>query len=149
MPSPPLSPVTLSCNTDPRLIDLIQVVGAELLKHMSFSLEDAEQLWLAIQEGIANAMRHGNGLDPAKPLTVTFTPSRESLSVRIEDCGSGFDPAQVPDPNLPENILKPSGRGVYFMRQVMDSVVVETTPAGTALTLVKHRTSTSADTGDE
>lgn len=135
----PLPPVKLCCSTDLRFIDLIQVVGAELLKHMNFSLEDAEQLWLAIQEGIANAMRHGNQLDPARPIQVTFTPTRESLAIRIEDSGSGFDPEQVPNPNLPENLLKPFGRGVYFMRQVMDSVTVEPSELGSALLLVKRR----------
>jgi hypothetical protein len=56
----PLLPVTLTCNTDIRFIDLIQVVGGKKKKNMSFSQEDGERIWLAIQEGIANAMRHGN-----------------------------------------------------------------------------------------
>ena len=38
----PLLPVTLTCNTDLRFIDLIQVVGAEFLKHLSFTQEDGE-----------------------------------------------------------------------------------------------------------
>jgi anti-sigma regulatory factor (Ser/Thr protein kinase) len=67
MPAAPLQPVTLTCNTDLRFIDLIQVVGSELLKHMNFSHEDGERLWLAIQEGIGNAMRHGNKLDKRDP----------------------------------------------------------------------------------
>jgi len=139
MPTEPLPPVTLSCTTDLRFIDLIQVVGAELLKHMSFNQEDAERLWLAIQEGIANAMRHGNRLDPAKAIHVTFTPARDRLAIRIEDLGTGFDMAEIPDPSLPENLLKPFGRGVFFMQRVMDSVEVERTATGCALTLVKRR----------
>jgi len=92
MTAAPLLPVTLTCNTDLRFIDLIQVVGSELLKHMNFSHEDGERLWLAIQEGIANAMRHGNRLDKAKNIEVTFLKhirperkftSRESLIEHI------------------------------------------------------------------
>ncbi len=135
----PLLPVTLTCNTDLRFIDLIQVVGSELLKHMSFTHEDGERLWLAIQEGIANAMRHGNKLDKKKPVKVTFIPSITTLEIRIEDQGSGVDLDSIPNPNLPENLLKPCGRGVHFMKQVMDSVVMEPRHGGSTLVLVKHR----------
>jgi len=122
-----------------RFIDLIQVVGSELLKHMSFSHEDGERLWLAIQEGIANAMRHGNKLDKKKTVKVTFTPSSQALEIRIEDQGKGVDLSTIPNPNLPENLLKPCGRGVFFMKQVMDTVVMERGPKGSSLVLVKHR----------
>jgi serine/threonine-protein kinase RsbW len=139
MASAPLLPVTLTCNTDLRFIDLIQVVGSELLKHMNFSQEDGERLWLAIQEGIANAMRHGNKLDKRKPIQVTFTPLASRLEIRIQDAGKGVDLEALPNPNLPENLLKPFGRGVYFMKQVMDSVTMETGAKGSTLVLVKHR----------
>lgn len=135
----PLLPVTLTCNTDLRFIDLIQVVGSELLKHMSFSHEDGERMWLAIQEGIANAMRHGNKLDKKKLVKVTFTPSHQRIEIRIEDEGKGVDLEKIPNPNLPENLLKPCGRGVYFMKQVMDSVEMLTTESGSTLVLMKHR----------
>jgi len=139
MTAAPLLPVTLTCNTDLRFIDLIQVVGSELLKHMSFSHEDGERLWLAIQEGIGNAMRHGNKLDKRKPVEVTFTPLANRLEIRIRDLGPGVDLEALPDPNLPENLLKPFGRGVFFMKQVMDSVTMETTPAGSTLVLTRLR----------
>jgi serine/threonine-protein kinase RsbW len=135
----PLLPVTLTCNTDLRFIDLIQVVGSELLKHMSFTHEDGERLWLAIQEGIANAMRHGNKLDKQKPVKVTFIPSIAALEIQIEDQGTGVDLASIPDPNRPENLLKPCGRGVHFMKQVMDTVVLERSGTGCVLTLTKQR----------
>jgi serine/threonine-protein kinase RsbW len=139
MAAPPLLPVTLTCNTDLRFIDLIQVVGAELLKHLSFSHEDGERLWLAIQEGIANAMRHGNKLDKTKVVKVTFDPSPSKIEIRIEDQGSGVDLDSLPNPNLPENLLKTSGRGVYFMKQVMDTVEMRRTNEGSTLVLVKNR----------
>ena len=139
MVSAPLLPVSLSCNTDLRFIDLIQVVGAELLKHMSFSHEDCERLWLAAQEGIANAMRHGNKLDKKKTVKVTFLPSRDGLEIRIDDQGAGVDLDTIPNPNLPQNLLKPCGRGVFFMKQVMDSVEMHRGKEGSTLVLVKHR----------
>ena len=140
----PLLPVSLTCNTDLRFIDLIQVVGSELLKHMNFSHEDGERVWLAIQEGIANAMRHGNKLDKRKSIEVTFTPLNNRLEIRIKDSGTGVDLDTLPNPNLPENLLKPCGRGVYFMKQVMDQVSLERSPEGSTLVLVKQRRSSEA-----
>jgi serine/threonine-protein kinase RsbW len=139
MAAAPLQPVTLTCNTDLRFIDLIQVVGSELLKHMNFSHEDGERLWLAIQEGIGNAMRHGNKLDKRKPIMVTFSPLAQKLEIRIKDSGPGVNLERLPNPNLPENLLRPCGRGVYFMKQVMDSVTMETDGEGSTLVLVKQR----------
>jgi serine/threonine-protein kinase RsbW len=139
MTAAPLLPVSLTCNTDLRFIDLIQVVGSELLKHMNFSHEDGERVWLAIQEGIGNAMRHGNKLDKRKTIDVTFTPLASRLEIRIKDSGPGVDLDTLPNPNLPENLLKPCGRGVYFMKQVMDQVVMEKDPKGSTLFLAKNR----------
>ncbi len=135
----PLLPVSLTCNTDLRFIDLIQVVGSELMKHMNFSHEDGERVWLAIQEGIGNAMRHGNKLDKRKSIAVDFIPLANRLEIRIHDTGKGVDLDSLPNPNLPENLLKPCGRGVYFMKQVMDQVVMETDEKGSTLLLVKQR----------
>jgi serine/threonine-protein kinase RsbW len=139
MTAAPLLPVSLTCNTDLRFIDLIQVVGSELLKHMNFSHEDGERVWLAIQEGIGNAMRHGNKLDKRKTIDVTFTPLASRLEIRIKDSGPGVDLDSLPNPNLPENLLKPCGRGVYFMKQVMDQVIMEKDPKGSTLFLAKNR----------
>jgi serine/threonine-protein kinase RsbW len=144
MTASPLLPVSLTCNTDLRFIDLIQVVGSELMKHMNFPHEDTERVWLAIQEGIANAMRHGNKLDRKKPVEVTFTPQANRLEIRITDTGKGVDLEALPNPNLPENLLKPCGRGVYFMKQVMDQVALETDAKGSTLVLVKMRRSAEA-----
>ena len=74
------------------------------------------------------------------PVTeVTFTPLASRLEIRIRDCGAGVDLDKVPNPNLPENLLKPNGRGVFFMKQVMDQVLMEKDPQGSTLVLVKNR----------
>ncbi|HUR54336.1 MAG TPA: ATP-binding protein, partial [Gemmataceae bacterium] len=39
--------------------------------------------------------------------------------IRIVDEGPGFNPEEVPDPTLPENIEKGSGRGVFLIRELM------------------------------
>jgi serine/threonine-protein kinase RsbW len=112
---------------------------------MSFSQEDGERIWLAIQEGIANAMRHGNKLDKKKPVRVAFNPESDRLEIRIHDTGSGVNLDAIPNPNLPENLLKPCGRGVFFMKQVMDVVAMEHDADGSTLVLVKVKKGREAE----
>jgi serine/threonine-protein kinase RsbW len=52
------------------------------------------------------------------------------LVVRVVDEGEGFDPQVIADPLAPENILKSSGRGIFFMRSFMDDVVLRRAPDG-------------------
>jgi anti-sigma regulatory factor (Ser/Thr protein kinase) len=78
---------------------------------------------LALQEALANAVRHGCKGDPTKQVrcSVTCDAAGEVLIV-VRDPGEGFDPAHVPNPLAPENLLKGSGRGVYLINQLMDEV---------------------------
>ena len=50
--------------------------------------------------------------------------------MRVLDQGQGFDPVGVADPLAPENILKSSGRGIFFMRSFMDDVVLQRASEG-------------------
>ena len=51
--------------------------------------------------------------------------SSEEVEFVVEDEGEGFDLASVPDPTLPENIEKLSGRGIFLMRNLADEVSFE------------------------
>jgi serine/threonine-protein kinase RsbW len=81
-----------------------------------------------------NAIKHGNKFDPDKKVTLEFTitPSSQpvQLSVLVRDQGRGFDPGQLPDPLAPENLLKESGRGIFFMRRFMDEVEIRRAAEG-------------------
>lgn len=104
------------------------------LEHLPPFLEEVEntftmsddvkaRLMLVLSEALTNAILHGNKLDPDKLARVeVWTESNEKLCLKVEDEGSGFDPDKVPDPLKEDNLLKPSGRGVYLMREYADSV---------------------------
>jgi serine/threonine-protein kinase RsbW len=77
---------------------------------------------LAMEEGLNNAIRHGNGLDPRKTVQLEYDVGPDRLVLEIADQGAGFDPDAVPDPTADENLEKPSGRGIMLMRAYMDEV---------------------------
>jgi serine/threonine-protein kinase RsbW len=77
---------------------------------------------LAVREALINAMRHGNGLGSDEPVEVVFCLMAGKLEVAIRDRGDGFDPAEVADPTLPENLSRTSGRGLLIIRSFVDAV---------------------------
>jgi anti-sigma regulatory factor (Ser/Thr protein kinase) len=44
----------------------------------------------------------------------------------------------LPDPTLPENLLKNSGRGLLIIKHLMDEVNIESRKNGTAVIMVKY-----------
>ena len=107
-----------------------------------------EEYWLvtALREALANAVRHGNGQNPDQDVRVFFAIENSTVTIRVEDEGDGFDPADIPDPTAPENLLRPSGRGIFYMRQFMNRVEFGPTPTGgTAVVMVRHLDQTDSD----
>lgn len=97
---------------------------------------NAQELFVArlvLEEALTNALKHGNQYNPAKRIYITYSVTKESYTVSVEDEGAGFDLYAVPDPTLPENLEKPSGRGLLLMRHYMDTVEFH----GTCMTLHK------------
>ena len=90
---------------------------------------------LALEEGLMNAIRHGNKNDPKKSVRVEAKITPRSTQITIEDQGKGFDRGDVPDPCATENLLKCSGRGILLMEAYMDKV--QFTRGGRRVKMVK------------
>lgn len=91
---------------------------------------------LAVEEGLNNAIKHGNRLDSTKAVTMYFDVDENRAIIRIVDQGPGFDLNAVPDPTADENLEKPSGRGIMLMKAYMDEVHYE--PPGNTLYMMKR-----------
>ena len=77
---------------------------------------------IALEEGLVNAIKHGNRGDPGKSVRVEATITPERAEISIEDEGPGFDRTRVPDPTCDENICRPSGRGILLIESYMNDV---------------------------
>jgi CheY-like chemotaxis protein len=116
---------------------------------------------VALEEALINGMHHGNlelsselkeqgkgvyhreaqrrkTIDPyaGRKLTVRVTMNHDEARFVIRDEGPGFDVSKVPDPTDPENLLKPSGRGLLMIRAFMDEVTHN--DRGNEITLVRR-----------
>jgi serine/threonine-protein kinase RsbW len=100
--------------------------------------DGVHDLSVSVRECVVNALKHGNKLDPAKRVVVTFGLAEGAIEVWIQDQGSGFNPDAVPDATAPENLLNAAGRGLFFMRAFMSEVEYMFPPeGGTIVRLVK------------
>ena len=126
--------VRLQIHSNFELLDFVQVVSDRMGQLAGLDEDAVHWIGVAVRESVINAIKHGNREDYGKIVTVEFAvaPSKDprELVVRVLDQGEGFDPQEVADPLAPENILKSSGRGIFFMRNFMDDVTLKRAAEG-------------------
>lgn len=144
----------------PALINYLQEAGVRV---GAFDESERTRIGVALEEALLNALIHGNlevsselrlqndgayeklialrrEKDPYRDrkLTINARLTPWEASFVIHDEGPGFDVAAVPDPTDPENLDKPSGRGLLLMRAFLDEV--RHNEQGNEVTLIKRRT---------
>jgi hypothetical protein len=70
----------------------------------------------AVDEACQNSIKHGIQLDTSKVVSIKMAMTSEDLLVETHDPGEGFDVDDLPDPTDPENLERPCGRGVMFIK---------------------------------
>jgi len=109
----------------PSRIEAVDEVAAALAGVVSRSGIDEKAAFgidMAVREAVTNAVLHGNKEDETKFVEVIVKSSPSELEIRVHDEGFGFNPELIQDPTKEENLLKTSGRGIFFMRNFMDEV---------------------------
>ncbi len=130
-------------------IDLVQEVLSDALEEIGVGEEIRHAVDLAVREAVANAIKHGNLEDPDRKVKVDFGVDGDEVVIRVRDYGEGFEPAQVDDPLSQENLLKPGGRGILYMRSYMDAVHHRQHPnGGTEVLLRKRLARAGSETGE-
>jgi serine/threonine-protein kinase RsbW len=116
------------------LLDLVQLLSDRLSALAGLDEDATHWVSVAVRESVINAIKHGNREASDKHVTVEFElrpkPRPEEFEVRVLDEGAGFDPDHIANPLDPENVLKSSGRGIFFMRNFMDDVTISRRPEG-------------------
>jgi anti-sigma regulatory factor (Ser/Thr protein kinase) len=114
---------TMTIPADPSAIPALTDGVTQVLQEKHWREDDVMAVELALQEAVANAIRHGCGGDRTKKLqcSVACDESGEVV-ITVRDPGTGFDHTTVANPLHPENILKPSGRGIFLINGLMDDV---------------------------
>jgi serine/threonine-protein kinase RsbW len=131
------------------MLDLVQLVSDHVGQLAGLDEDAIHWVGVAVRESVINAIKHGNRLDEAKQVTIefAFVPSRHptELVVSVIDQGEGFEVEEVANPLAPENLLKSSGRGIFFMRSFMDDVQLLKVPEGGMEVRMMKKLQPSAD----
>ena len=119
-PLPPAEsgPVVLALRSAEEVVPALERLSAAM-SAAGYPQRDAFALRLALEEALVNALKHGHRGDPSKEVRLRYRVTAEEAVAEVEDQGPGFDPAAVPDPLAPENLEKPSGRGLLLMRRYL------------------------------
>ena|SRR5262249_44543941 len=111
------------------MLDFVQMVSDYVSRTVGLDEDSVHWVNVAVRESVINAIKHGNCNDVHKRVHVEFTSLQDSggsgVAILVRDEGCGFDPAALPNPLAPENLLKANGRGIFLMRSFMDEMSFE------------------------
>jgi anti-sigma regulatory factor (Ser/Thr protein kinase) len=107
---------------------------AEFCQDCGLFGEPLFDLVLAVDEALANAVEHGSPGGGRDRVQVRIGIADHSLAVEVKDSGNGFAECAAPL----SGSLETGGRGIPFMRSLVDDVTIDCTRRGTSVLLVKQ-----------
>jgi serine/threonine-protein kinase RsbW len=107
----------------PENLNLVEKMIDEIREKHNIQSECYGNMLVALTEAVNNAIHHGNAADPGKKVHIACKCENEVLHFYVTDEGIGFDYYNLPDPTAPENIEKPTGRGIFLMKHLSDQLI--------------------------
>ena len=123
----------MNCRSNPKEISRIEEFLRQVSKHLHIDDGMMYRLLVSCTEAVNNAIVHGNKSDPDKNVTIRCVVRDKSLTIYVQDEGSGFDSENLQDPRDKKNLMKENGRGVFLMRSLMDHVKFKRLKSGSVV----------------
>ncbi len=102
----------------------VRKLVAEMAAATGFAAETAGRIVLAIDEALANCIKHGYAGEPGHPIDLTATrierSGRVGLEFVIRDFGRQVDPETIRSRDLAD--VRPGGLGVHIIETIMDEM---------------------------
>ena len=136
------APETISMRMPSRLelLGVLDRVADSVCERMEFDEETRARITMSVIEAGTNAIQHGHRRDATKAVDIEFHFLPEALEIIVHDSGKGFDINSINgNVTSPDHLLDLRGRGIYIMRECMDTVEYTFSSAGTTCRLVKKR----------
>jgi anti-anti-sigma factor len=107
---------------------------SQMVAPLGFADSAVFDIKVALGEALANAVRHGAPADGGE-VTVDVIAYADRVVLEVADNGAGFSGVH----RASDDLYAASGRGIMFMRALMDKVDFDQAPSGgTLVRLVKH-----------
>ena len=121
-----------------QILDLLERVEQKI-REAQISQEITDDISVALLEAVNNAVIHGNQRCRDKSVDIRVSIEDNHIEIRVADEGTGFNPEALHDPDAPENLFRPNGRGLYFIHKLMDEVEIHSTDHGSKVIMRKYR----------
>ena len=101
------------------------------------SEEECNAVTIAVDEAVANIIKHTYKGETDKPIVVNLRLYQAKLEIVLRDFGEKIDPKKIKSRDL--NDIRPGGLGVHLIKSTMDQVVYDNSlDVGNQLTLTKY-----------
>ena len=139
-------PIHLRVTSETVHIAAVRQVVQEAAEAIGFGEEDIAAVTLAINEAIANVIKHGYGGQAGQPIEVMIEPVRRGpavgLQMTVHDCCPHVDPSNIVGRDLED--VRPGGLGTHIIKTAMDEVeYTQRQPRGMCLRMLKMPTGPS------
>lgn len=114
---------TIQIESKPESIHIIERLVDDLKGEYNIHEDAYGNILVAVTEAVNNAIQHGNKYNPNLKVKISYEVESDTISFVITDQGKGFDYYNLPDPTAPENLEKPTGRGVFLMKHLTDQII--------------------------
>ena len=110
-----------------RVQDLI-----DLLERSKLDQDTRDEMMLALDELVHNAMEWGNRYEADKKVRVSYYCAEDRVVLKVEDEGEGFNTSEMGDPtgDLKQHLAaraesgkRPGGFGIHMIRNLMDEFI--------------------------
>ena len=133
----------MELRSHPEGLCIVRGAVMQLTEMLGFSEPECRAVVLALDEALANVIRHAYAGNPKRPIEVSFRlirapwrgASRVALEIVLVDRGRKIDRGKLRGRALED--VRPGGLGLHFIRQNMDAVEFRRTAGRNRLRLVR------------
>jgi anti-sigma regulatory factor (Ser/Thr protein kinase) len=134
----------LELRGNPELLCAVRGAMDGLTERMGFSEPECRSVTRAVDEALANVIRHAYEGKPDQPIELTCYRTqgavdgepRDGLEIVLEDYGAPVDPEKLRGRPLDE--IRPGGLGLHYIRESMDGMEFSRSGGANRLRLVKY-----------
>ncbi len=129
--------------SDPEMLGVVRSAVMRLSEELGFTEAECRGLTRAVDEALANVIRHAYGGRPGQPIEMTCRRMRERTGMRragleivLVDHGTPADRKKLCGRPLDE--IRPGGLGIHFIQEGVDVMQYATNVHRNRLRLVKY-----------
>ena len=116
--------VHLRIISDPRYLSGARELVTAVSRRIGFDDTSGCQIALAVDEALANVMRHGYNGATDRPIWVSIWPLEDGgMQIVVEDEAKQVDLDKIKGRDLED--IRPGGLGVHIIKEVMDTATYE------------------------